>query len=426
MGRRRAWRQGEFRFRARAERLERRFKLGIVGLTALAIVGMVAGTRTGRYAAASAAVRARMAAARAVGMPIPREDVDKQVRLSRERSIEQTRTTLARFYRETDPNMQRLFRAAAMDPAHALVASGRATESFVLSSEVFAPDDHGRSYRLRPGRRSVWITHITLHKGPFGLFIVPDTPEVRAAAAGAGGIVDDPSVQTTNSWGLRGPEPDTGAGLRGLVLGDSFMQGVFVGDDETPPVQLERELKALRGGDVSVLNTGHLGYAPEQYFATLQEYGPRFRPHFVVISVCPNDLINGPADAGYGDEWEEARYWLGRIYQWCRTNMAAYLLVPVPWEPAVSNSRKLGLYARPVYDLLEGGSNVYLDPTDRFVDEHLRLVRDGRPGGAMSALYNARVGDGHFSPAGSALWARLVADRLDLILRVPREGKAAR
>jgi hypothetical protein len=36
----------------------------------------------------------------------------------------------------------------------------------------------------------------------------------------------------------------------------------------------------------------------EQYFATLQEYGPRFRPHFVVISVCPNDVGHGGADAG--------------------------------------------------------------------------------------------------------------------------------
>ena len=56
---------------------------------------------------------------------------------------------------------------------------------------------------------------VTLHGGPFGLFLVRDTPEVRAAAAGAGAIVDEPSAQTTNSWGLRGPEPDPKAQARG-------------------------------------------------------------------------------------------------------------------------------------------------------------------------------------------------------------------
>ena len=45
----------------------------------------------------------------------------------------------------------------------------------------------------------------------------------------------DSSVQTINSWGLRGPEPDTTAPLRGIVLGDSYMQGLFVADDRPPP-----------------------------------------------------------------------------------------------------------------------------------------------------------------------------------------------
>ena len=37
----------------------------------------------------------------------------------------------------------------------------------------------------------------------------------------------DGSTQTTNSWGLRGPEPDMRAAWRGIVLGDSYMQGLL-------------------------------------------------------------------------------------------------------------------------------------------------------------------------------------------------------
>ena len=50
--------------------------------------------------------------------------------------------------------------------------------------------------------------------------------------------------------------------------------------------ELESHLKIK----VSILNTGHLGYSPEQYYYSLVEYGDRFRPHFVVVSVFGNDF----------------------------------------------------------------------------------------------------------------------------------------
>lgn len=417
--RRPSFRQRMLPFLARTERLDRWFKRTIVGLTVLAIVATVAMTEVGRYTAGTAAGWGRIAALRLIGMPRTREEVEPLVRACRARSIERTRDSLVNFYRNTEPKYRRLFRAVGMDPDYALIASGMATEAFVLSPGVFSGADNGRSYRLLPGRRSVWIRGIILKNGPFGLFLVPDKPEVRATTAEAGGLIDEESAQTTNSWGLRGPEPDPGAEVRGIVVGDSFMQGMLIGDNDTPPLCLERTLRDLWKVKVSVLNTGHLGYAPEQYFATLKEYGARFKPHFVVISVCPNDLGHGDFESGYGDEWEEARFWLAETFQWCRSRGVAYLVVTVPWEPSVSNSRKLGLYKRPVFDLIEGTSAVYCDPADQFVDEHLRLIQKGEPGGGMSPLYNRRVGDGHFSPAGARVWARVVARRLALLMKRP-------
>ena len=66
-------------------------------------------------------------------------------------------------------------------------------------------------------------------------FLVPDGPELAEVLRGTTGIPVETSRQTTNTWGLRGPEPEPDAPLRGLVLGDSYMQGMFVGDDAAPP-----------------------------------------------------------------------------------------------------------------------------------------------------------------------------------------------
>ena len=70
-------------------------------------------------------------------------------------------------------------------------------------------------------------------------FLVPDGPGLAEAIKGTAAIPVVESRQTTNSWGLRGPEPDLDAPVRGIVLGDSFMQGMFIGDDDTPPECLQ-------------------------------------------------------------------------------------------------------------------------------------------------------------------------------------------
>src|SRR5438874_6760275 len=98
------------------------------------------------------------------------------------------------------------------------------------------------------------------------------------------------------------------------------MESMFNGDDATPPLLLQQFLASELKVDVSILNTGHIGYAPEQYYRTLEEYGPRFRPLFVIVSVCPNDFgQGGDVLQGQGDDWDEALFWLGEIEQWCRT-----------------------------------------------------------------------------------------------------------
>jgi hypothetical protein len=410
-------------FLVRKLRLERRFKRLIALATVVVCALLVVGTRGGQRSARFVAEQAQRAEHWMLGMPPDRAEIQAGLNARRAETAERTLRSLTDYHRGAEPAMQNLFRVAKMDPEHCVIGTGRVNDGFLLSADIFSAATNGRSYRLLPNRRAVWLRQITLKGGVFGLFLVQDTPEVRAAAAGIGAIVDEPSAQTTNSWGLRGPEPDPNARVRGLVLGDSFMQGMFNGDHDTPPLALQRELTRHWGDGVSIVNGGHIGYAPEQYFHTLKEYGERFRPHFVVVSVCPNDFGNGnEVMAGRGDDWDEAAYWLGEIVSWCRSHTIPCLLVPVPCDTQIVNVRKDSRYPAPISDLFQGSGLFYCDALDQFVDEHLRLRREAEKQGgtrAMCVLYNLQISDNHFSPLGAELWARIVAHRLDLLMTPP-------
>ncbi len=397
----------------------RRFKWFIAGGTLLAIAGLLAAFPLGRFRLLMKAKEARDAVIRrVVGLEPDRAAIDADWAAKRALGVAQTRRVLTDFYRspETSEGMRALFRTAEMDPDHGLIRYGRGDQAFLISPQVFEIDTKGRSYRMRPNTRSVWLRQITLRNGPFGMFQVLDDPAHRAAAAAAGAIVDLHSVQNTNSWGLRGGEPDLEAPVRGIVLGDSFMQAMFNADLETPSVYLEKELAAAWKLPVSILNTGHIGYSPEQYFFSLKEYGDRFKPQFVVVSVCPNDFGDGWAVlTGEGDWWDEAAYWVDEIVGWCRSRSVQCVMVPVPTFVQIENGFHEIYYPGKVREIFRSHPSRYCDPLNEFIDESLRLSRlartEGRPA-TRSELYNRAIDDDHFSPRGAAFWAKLVARRL--------------
>jgi hypothetical protein len=406
------------------ERRHRQFKRIIVALTSLIVVALIGGTRAGRDAFASTTENVRLFALHQIGLERERSEIEAIHKQARARTVERTFESLSAYYRNATPEIKTLFDAAVMDPEHGVIGSGRVTDAFVLSAEVFAADSNGRSYRLLPNRKSIWLRQVTLLNGPFGLFLVPDNAKVRAAAVAAGAIVEESSAMSTNSWGLRGPEPDPNAAVRGVILGDSFMMGTFIGDHDTPPYRLQRTLASLWGKPVSLVNTGHTGYAPEQYYHSLIEFGDRFHPHFLIVSVCPNDFGPGlDVIAGRGKEWDEAAYWLEEIVLWCRARAIPCLLVPVPCDVQILGLRRDGHYPGRISNIYTGSSTWYYDALDLFIDEHLRLMREGERNGnrpPSSPLYNLQIADQHFSPIGSALWAKIVANRLDLIMRQPQ------
>ena len=426
--RRRPLRQRVFEFIRRSHRHERWFKWLIFAATCLAIVCLLVALPRGRSLVATVVSQAQRAARWAIGLPTPRAELDDQWRRYREQGIAESRQSLIRDFARTEPGNQRIMRYAGLDPEHGLLRWGNYDRTLLLPATIFEEDEAGRSYRLRPNTRAIWVRNLTLKTGVLMFFLVPDGPGLAAALEGTSGIPVETSRQTTNSWGLRGPEPDPDASLRGIVLGDSYMQGMFIGDRETPPECLRSYLEDQLETRASILNAGVLGYSPEQYYYSLLAFADRFRPHFVVVSVFTNDFgdLYEVATRGRGD-WEEGKYWLDRIVQVCRARQWPHLIVPVPFESHLFGRRKAGFYPGTLSNILEVNSTMFLDPSEDFINAQLELVIAGerkgnRPAGCL--LFNGQIGDGHFSAMGSKVWAASVGRRLVLLLekdRVTRE-----
>jgi lysophospholipase L1-like esterase len=413
-------RQRVLAFVERAARRERLFKRAIIVLTGVVIVLILRAFPWGRYLSASIDAWARGTFSVALGPDRSRAGIDSSWRNFRQREIELARPRVERFYAESDAAFQKLLRYAGMDPDHGLLRWGNYDWTLLLSSKVFEPDDNGRSYRMRPGVRSIWLRNLAIRAGVPAFYLVPDGPGLAEAIRGTSAIVLESSRQVTNSWGLRGPEPDPDAPLRGIVLGDSFMQGMFIGDAETPPECLRRYLQRELKTRVSILNAGVMGYSPEQYYHSLTAFAGRFRPNFVVVSVFANDFGNDADVAGRGvGDWQEGKFWLQSTIKYCRAHGWPCLIVAAPVEGSLLKQRNSGYYPGTLANMLDLESALFLDPMEDFVNAHLRAYRPGDRRDRLprhGALFNDDLHDSHFSAAGSRVWAEAVGRRLVPVL----------
>jgi hypothetical protein len=98
----------------------------------------------------------------------------------------------------------------------------------------------------------------------------------------------------TNSFGLRGGEPDTSRTRRNiLILGDSFTFGHGVAEEQTYAGRLQAQLDSVQPGVYQVINAGVMGYDNVQELRYLERCCPVFQPVIVVLSVYPaNDLLD--------------------------------------------------------------------------------------------------------------------------------------
>ena len=390
-----------------------------MALTVAGAVGLIGGSSAGRSAVARMANRVRWGLPRLIGYPPNREEIDADLRLGATRgssgrpgSIAVTSRARSAARVAADPRGGGAG-AARRDPA---VGQHRRDRGALVEGL--------RGQRLRPSVPDAAEFEVILDEQPLltrravGFFFLPDTPEVRSAMAEAEVDILAESFQATNSWGCRGPEPDPVATVRGLVLGDSFMQGIFVADDDTPPVCLARATGEAWGVPVTILNTGHIGYSPEQYYYTLLEYFDRFHPQFVVLSVCPNDF--GDTDGGPG---RRRRLRRGEVLDQrdpgvLPAEVGPCLLVPVPLESQVDGVDNAGALPRAGLRPLriDLGRSTSTPPRPSPTSTSGWSARPRRPASrpATSPLFNGHLGTATSRP-GSALWAREVGRRVALL-----------
>jgi hypothetical protein len=389
------------------------FKAAIVTATAVAVGSMLCLLPAGRYAVAvlnSALQRWT------VGLRDP-TDVANLKRMQAA-SIEAAKAAVEVQWADAGRSERAFLRATGLAPDQALCRTANGTGGCILSGKVFEADAR-RSYRFRPDTRSVWV-RVKPKSGAAQSILVPDDPQVRSDAQALGYEVLGGTEQTTSSWACRGPEPNTSAELRILVLGDSFMQGMFLAEADTAPRQLEARLHTLTGRTVCVLNTGHLGYSPEEYYYTALEYAPKFRPDLVLISVCFNDTMRAP---GSEHDLLNAKDWLNKTFHVTRHDVVPpplVLLVLAPLHRNLEQTRNALNYPSGFMDMVNFRGARTLDPTEAFINEDLRLR--GPRGMGPLPLFNIHLQDDHFSARGCAVWAEEAARRILLILDSPTGG----
>ncbi|MBI3464173.1 MAG: hypothetical protein HY000_14120 [Planctomycetes bacterium] len=127
----------------------------------------------------------------------------------------------------------------------------------------------------------------------------------------------------TNSLGLRGPELplDKPAGVRRIVvLGDSFVAGWGVADEEVFTAKLQRQLDAESQQQAEVINVGRIGSSIVRQLDLYEAVGRRFDPDVVVLAYyVGNDLTEAMQEQ---DRAELARWhpdgMIRRLaYAWC-------------------------------------------------------------------------------------------------------------
>jgi hypothetical protein len=145
-------------------------------------------------------------------------------------------------------------------------------------------------------------------------------PDVEVTTSGAEWDV----VIATNEHGLRGsstPAAKPAGRTRVLLVGDSFLEGYTVVDEETVSNVLEHRLDDLGRGDFEVLNGGTAGYATDQELLFFERDGATFEPDVTVLLFYLNDV--------WGNA--QTRYWRGaKPYFTLASDTLALQGVPVP------------------------------------------------------------------------------------------------
>jgi hypothetical protein len=176
-----------------------------------------------------------------------------------------------------------------------------------------------------------------------------------------------PYTVTIDSLGFRGadfPRPKPASQLRVLMLGDSYVYGDFVDDNQTFPFQLEERLRRACG-DALVINAGLGGTTIVDHAFMLQRALP-LQPDLVIGVYVADDfenLVDSKSSWEYLAEnrLRKSRFPLSIVYPWARNTALWNLLV---------RARATRINRQNEQSLRQGDSRQHATTTSRLRDRY--------------------------------------------------------
>lgn len=324
-------------------------------------------------------------------------------------------------FESASPELRTFLKAAGLAPEGnakekmVLAPEMNLAETWVLSGRVFAAEADG-NVGLVPNQQSVWLRGDVY---PSAIPLLPKDEQVFSAAREAGVSFEEfpGAVHTTNSWGLRGPEPDCDAALIVLVVGDSFTHGYGVGDEETAPAWMQKHLAGHVQGGVSVLNAGLTGTGPRQYLRSVKKFLPKLRPDdAVVVQYYSNDFgMDGEVCNDRGAFWAQAGHYLREIWETCEQKGVTCIFSP-SYSKTQFNDREYGYTDRAASILRDVPSDRFCEILPALQRKNMQLqLEQGRWTNKNSLVH--LEGDAHYNAEGNDVWGRELAEHLLLLLR---------
>lgn len=219
-------------------------------------------------------------------------------------------------------------------------------------------------------------------------------------------LIEHRNFIRTSNLGLRDRDRPLahGAGPRAVVVGNSIIEAVQVGESQTSSAVAERILSRQRPG-AEVVNLGLSGAKPAVLVARLQTQGLALSPDLAIVVVDVGDFINPattddreftgyrPDAAGEFHLSYGFRNTSGYRFRTSRAGRAFYWLLDHSEVARIINDRKnVGIFAElPLSAAAQANEQTTMYPADS-LDPYVALWIKGEPAGAR-AVFDAFIRD---------------------------------
>lgn len=310
----------------------------------------------------------------------------------------------------TNSSLRRFARTlAAQDPKTDLFATLWDTNTGVLLSRRMFHDvtmDGVTKYRYRPNLKKLGFR--TGGSGFHWNMETEDTPAIRSALADL-----DTSYMVSASYdesGFRSVDPEltSACTVHGLFLGDSYTDGLWVGDADTFVNVFGHLVRERSGVRLCPVNAGVNGYGPlEEAHVLEHDFEAAGRPTIVYVMFFANDVdadfdavINGTLRDGER-RWRESLAYLARIQLYAAGHGARVVLAAIPPAEQVFMRGSQEYYQRPLREFAAREGIRFVNLIDRLSSPDAHTFYWGW--------------DPHFTPRGHrAVAEALYAETVDL------------